>query len=174
MCALVTTKCRTGVHRLDNIMTVQLYNWSKQSVWSASLKISMNGPSKVCALVTTKNKVYTDPIGFKNGLWSLQCLQRNLEFSVIESMVDHRDCPGQGNPPLAAAFGIIWIYLRRKHHFISCKIWDLLTFICFPSCKQSFSDIMFICEKKIPQRRAYPRQAHIPTEKRENINLSLK
>ena len=33
---------------------------------------------------------------------------------------------------------------------------------------------MFICEKKVPQRRAYPRQAHIPTEKRENINLSLK
>ena len=47
MCALVTTKCRAGVHRLDNIMTVPLYNWSKQSVWSTNLNISMNGPSKV-------------------------------------------------------------------------------------------------------------------------------
>ena len=25
----------------------------------------MNGPSKVCALVTTQSKVYTDPIGVK-------------------------------------------------------------------------------------------------------------
>jgi hypothetical protein len=26
VCALVATNCRTGVDRLDNVMTVQLYN----------------------------------------------------------------------------------------------------------------------------------------------------
>ena len=31
-CAFLTTQCHTGVHRLDNIMTIQIYNWSKQSV----------------------------------------------------------------------------------------------------------------------------------------------
>ena len=40
----------------------------------------MNGPSKVCALVTTKINVYNDPYGVKNGLWPLRCLQRNLGF----------------------------------------------------------------------------------------------
>ena len=65
-------------------MTVQLYNWSKQSVWSTSLNISMNGPSKVCALSTIKSKVYTDPIGVENGLWPLRCPQRNLEFFYNE------------------------------------------------------------------------------------------
>ena len=66
--------------------------------------------------------------------------------------------------------------LEKKILLYFLQNWGLthFQFICFPSCKQSFSDIMFICEKKIPQRRAYPRQAHIPTEKRENINLSLK
>jgi hypothetical protein len=80
VCALITTKWHSGVHRLDNIMTVQLYNWSKQSVWSTSLNISTNGLSKVCALVTTKSKVYTDPIRVENGLWPLRCPQNNLEF----------------------------------------------------------------------------------------------
>jgi hypothetical protein len=45
-----------------------------------SLNISTNGLSKVCALVTTKSKVYADPIGVENGLWPLRCPQRNLEF----------------------------------------------------------------------------------------------
>ena len=72
VCALITTKCCTGVHRLDNIMTVQLYNWSEQSVWSTSLNISMNGLSKVRSLVTTKSKVYTDTIGVENGLCGMR------------------------------------------------------------------------------------------------------
>ena len=47
----------------------------------------MNGPSKVCALVTTKCKVYTDPIGVKNGLWPLRCPQRKfcISYSHISS-----------------------------------------------------------------------------------------
>ena len=36
----------------------------------------MNGPSKVCALITTKYKVYTDSIGVKNGLWPFRCPER--------------------------------------------------------------------------------------------------
>ena len=38
--ALVMTKYRTGVHRLDNSMSVQPYSWSKQSVCATSLDIS--------------------------------------------------------------------------------------------------------------------------------------
>ena len=34
----------------------------------------------MCALVITKSKVNTDPIGVKHGLWPLRCPQRNLEF----------------------------------------------------------------------------------------------
>ena len=41
----------------------------------------MNGTSKVCALVTTKSKVYRDPIGVENGLWPLQCLQ--MKFGIL-------------------------------------------------------------------------------------------
>ena len=37
---LVTTKCCTGVHRLDNSTTVQPYNWSKQSVFATRLDIN--------------------------------------------------------------------------------------------------------------------------------------
>ena len=39
----------------------------------------MNGQSKVCALVTTKSEVYTDPIGFKNGVCkgNLQAMQHS-------------------------------------------------------------------------------------------------
>ena len=41
------------------------------------------GPSKVCALVKTKNKVYIDPIGDECGLWPLRCPHRNLEFCYL-------------------------------------------------------------------------------------------
>jgi hypothetical protein len=34
----------------------------------------------VCALVTTKRRVHTDPIRVENGLWPLRCPQMNLEF----------------------------------------------------------------------------------------------
>ena len=43
----------------------------------------MNGPSKVCALVTTKSKVYTDPIGVENGLWPLRCPQS--KFGIFKN-----------------------------------------------------------------------------------------
>jgi hypothetical protein len=84
-CALVTTKSCTGVNRLDNIMTVQMYNWFEQSFWSTSLNyvLCMNGTNKVCALVTTKSKVHTDPIGVENWLWPLRSPQRNLEFFML-------------------------------------------------------------------------------------------
>ena len=43
----------------------------------------MNGPSKVCALVTTKSEVYTDPIGVENRLWPLWCPQRRFGIFFI-------------------------------------------------------------------------------------------
>jgi hypothetical protein len=33
--------------------------------------------------VTTKNEVYTDPIGVKNRLWPLRCLQRKFLFFYL-------------------------------------------------------------------------------------------
>jgi hypothetical protein len=55
----------------------------------------MNGPSKVCALVTTKNKVYTDPIGIKNGLWPLRCPQRKFGISFFLSFSDSANVQAQ-------------------------------------------------------------------------------
>jgi hypothetical protein len=45
----------------------------------------MNGPSKGCALVITKSKVYTDPIGVENRLWPLQCPQR--KFGIFHCLL---------------------------------------------------------------------------------------
>ena len=42
------------------------------------IDISMNGLSKVCEIFTIKSKVYIDPIGLNNVLWSLWLPQRNL------------------------------------------------------------------------------------------------
>ena len=39
----------------------------------------MNGPSKV----STKSKVYTDPIGVENGLWPFRCPQRKLGIFIL-------------------------------------------------------------------------------------------
>ena len=35
----------------------------------------------MCAHVTTKSKVYTDPIGVENGLWPLRCPQ--IKFVIF-------------------------------------------------------------------------------------------
>ena len=81
VCALVTTKCGTGVHRLANIMTVQLFNWSKQSFWSTGLNISMNGLSKVCALEGN--------LGFfRNILHEYLCqkLIQGFQFSISDKV----------------------------------------------------------------------------------------
>ena len=43
----------------------------------------MNGPSKVCALLTTKSKMYSDPFVVECGLWPLRCPQRNLHFYYL-------------------------------------------------------------------------------------------
>ena len=46
----------------------------------------MNGPSKVCTLVTTKNKVYKDPIGVKDGLWPLRSPQRKFGIFSVQGV----------------------------------------------------------------------------------------
>ena len=55
----------------------------KGCVNKQQLVVQQTDPSKVCSLVTTKSKVYTDPIGVKIGLWPLRCPQRYLEFFHI-------------------------------------------------------------------------------------------
>ena len=59
VCVLVTLKRHTVKYRSDNIMTMQLCNWSKQSM---------------CPRIT--KCMYTNTI----GLWPLRCPQRNFEF----------------------------------------------------------------------------------------------
>ena len=60
-------------HSWDNVMTKLMF---KQA-----------GPRKVCALVTTKNKVYIDPIGVECRLWPLWCPQRNLDSSFKAEII---------------------------------------------------------------------------------------
>jgi len=69
------------------------FTWTKQNactrnnnlIWSTSVNIKTNGPSKVCALLTTKTKMYPDPIVVEGGLWPLRCPQRNLHFLALWS-----------------------------------------------------------------------------------------
>ena len=57
----------------------------------------MNGPSKVCALVTTKCKVYTDPIGVKNELWQdkINILKINILKKGKKQDIPNQDLANQ-------------------------------------------------------------------------------
>ena len=106
MCILITTKWRTGVHRLDNIMNVQLYNWSKQSVWSTSINIRINGPSKV----------YTDPIGMEHGAVAFGVSEKennSIFFSFFISAYISAFWNRSENV-LHAVYIWIWILIRNR------------------------------------------------------------
>ena len=79
-------KCHTGAHRLDTIMNVQLYNRSKQSVWSTIPNIFKyeRAWQIACTCDSKMYSKYTDPIDSNWAVAFAVSAKEIWDFRVID------------------------------------------------------------------------------------------